>query len=244
VRESQSNVSKGFAFISFVRREDAENAIQSMNGQWLGSKAIRTNWATRKPVPSYGGGSGGTKPLSYEEVSGQASESNSSVYCGGILNGISEELIHSVFGGFGAIDNVRVFKDKGYAFIKFTTKEAAVNAIVAMHGADVNGYAAKCSWGKEANGSGPPSFAGAGASSSAADSAANGSQAGQYSQQYPQQPYPMGAGYWGYPQPYMPPYGYPAYGGYGGYGMPMGGGWPPAGPMQPPYGSQGYPGQQ
>ena len=29
--------------------QDAENAIAGMNGQWLGTRAIRTNWATRKP---------------------------------------------------------------------------------------------------------------------------------------------------------------------------------------------------
>jgi len=30
-------------------RQDAENAIQQMGGQWLGGRQIRTNWATRKP---------------------------------------------------------------------------------------------------------------------------------------------------------------------------------------------------
>jgi nucleolysin TIA-1/TIAR len=60
-----------------------------MNGQWLGSKAIRTNWATRKPMASSYSGGGGAKALSQDEVSGQASETNTSVYCGGILNGIS-----------------------------------------------------------------------------------------------------------------------------------------------------------
>ena len=34
-----------------LRRQDAESAITSMNGQWIGSRAIRTNWATRKPNP-------------------------------------------------------------------------------------------------------------------------------------------------------------------------------------------------
>ena len=29
--------------------QDAETAISSMNGQWIGSRAIRTNWASRKP---------------------------------------------------------------------------------------------------------------------------------------------------------------------------------------------------
>lgn len=38
-------------FISnvFTCTQDAENAIAGMNGQWLGTRAIRTNWATRKP---------------------------------------------------------------------------------------------------------------------------------------------------------------------------------------------------
>ncbi|OAD51947.1 Nucleolysin TIA-1 [Eufriesea mexicana] len=29
--------------------QEAESAIGAMNGQWLGSRSIRTNWATRKP---------------------------------------------------------------------------------------------------------------------------------------------------------------------------------------------------
>lgn len=33
----------------FFLEQDAENAITGMNGQWLGTRAIRTNWATRKP---------------------------------------------------------------------------------------------------------------------------------------------------------------------------------------------------
>lgn len=32
--------------------QEAESAITAMNGQWLGSRSIRTNWATRKPPAS------------------------------------------------------------------------------------------------------------------------------------------------------------------------------------------------
>ena len=31
--------------------QEAEAAINAMNGQWLGNRSIRTNWATRKPPP-------------------------------------------------------------------------------------------------------------------------------------------------------------------------------------------------
>ena len=49
VRDPQTLKSKGYGFVSFTKKVEAENAIALMNGQWLGSRSIRTNWATRKP---------------------------------------------------------------------------------------------------------------------------------------------------------------------------------------------------
>ena len=49
VRDPQTLKSKGYGFVSFTKKVEAENAITLMNGQWLGSRSIRTNWATRKP---------------------------------------------------------------------------------------------------------------------------------------------------------------------------------------------------
>ena len=59
-----------------------------------------------------------TKPLNYEEVFGQSSPTNCTVYCGGIANGLTEEVIQKTFSTFGPIQEIRVFKDKGYAFIR------------------------------------------------------------------------------------------------------------------------------
>ena len=52
VRDPQTLKSKGYGFVSFTKKVEAENAIALMNGQWLGSRSIRTNWATRKPPSS------------------------------------------------------------------------------------------------------------------------------------------------------------------------------------------------
>lgn len=71
------------------------------------------------------------------------------MYCGGFTNGITDDLITKTFSPFGTIQDIRVFKDKGYAFIKFTTKEAATHAIESTHNTEINGSIVKCFWGKE-----------------------------------------------------------------------------------------------
>lgn len=119
VRDPQTLKSKGYAFVSFVKRAEAENAIVSMNGQWLGSRSIRTNWSTRKPPPPRAERvkQGGTKATSYEEVYNQSSPTNTTVYCGGFSN-VNDDVIESTFSRFGPIQDIRTFKDKGYAFIR------------------------------------------------------------------------------------------------------------------------------
>merc|ERR1719367_1404207 len=147
VRDPQTLKSKGYGFVSFTKKVEAENAIALMNGQWLGSRSIRTNWATRKPPSSRNDAN--SKPLTFDEVYNQSSPTNCTVYCGGIASGLSEDLLQKTFAHFGSIQEIRIFKDKGYAFIRFSTKESAAHAIVAIHNSDVNGHTVKCSWGKE-----------------------------------------------------------------------------------------------
>jgi nucleolysin TIA-1/TIAR len=46
--------SRGYGFLAYRERADAEQAINAMNGEWLGSRAIRVNWANQRT-----GGEGG-----------------------------------------------------------------------------------------------------------------------------------------------------------------------------------------
>jgi nucleolysin TIA-1/TIAR len=150
MKDPHTLVQKGYGFISFVNKVDAEAAIGQMNGQWLGTRKIRTNWATRKVQP--GGGTefmsmGSSAPaphqkyahkLDYNEVWSRSSDNNSTVYVGGI-NNISEDLIRNTFGLYGQIIGVHPFPDRGYAFVRFATKEAACSAICGVHGMEING---------------------------------------------------------------------------------------------------------
>lgn len=194
VRDPQTMKSKGYAFVSFVKKPEAENAIQAMNGQWIGSRAIRTNWSTRKLPPpressksggqggGMGGGGGGlggagngikSQRHTFEEVYNQSSPTNTTVYCGGFPpNVISDELMHKHFMQFGPIQDVRVFKDKGFAFIKFVTKEAAARAIEHTHNSEVHGNHVKCFWGKENGGDNSNNLNAAAAAAASANVAA------------------------------------------------------------------------
>lgn len=225
VRDPQTLKSKGYAFVSFVKKAEAENAIQAMNGQWLGSRSIRTNWSTRKPPPprSEKPATKGKQPT-FEEVYNQSSPTNCTVYCGGFTNGITEELMQKTFSRFGIIQDIRVFKDKGYAFIRFANKESATHAIENIHNTEINGQIVKCFWGKENGGLGADS-------SSMQQGVVNNVQATQYPYGYGQYWYPQGAYPQGYMQGYAYQYPYPAGQQY--CVMPQQGQWSAQGGQQP-----------
>ena len=225
----------------------------------LFGRSIRTNWATRKPASlssnsnesgsgggasefkpnptSHGSGGGpgghssggGGKSLNYEEVFQQASAMNFTVYCGGISDS-DENTIRAAFSPYGRILEIRYFRDKGYAFVRYDNKESACSAIVAVNGTDIGGSSVKCSWGKE-NAGGQGQGGGQGDYMQRHDMGPPHPHYDYYSQ--PQQPYygghPGGHGGHGPPQMYnnsqymmQPQY----YGNYGGNpnGGPYGGG--------------------
>ncbi|XP_055009685.1 cytotoxic granule associated RNA binding protein TIA1-like isoform X1 [Boleophthalmus pectinirostris] len=150
VKDMATGKSKGYGFVSFFNKWDAENAIQQMGGQWLGGRQIRTNWATRKPASKTTNETTNAKQLSFDEVVNQSSHSNCTVYCGGITSGLSEQIMRQTFSPFGPIMEVRVFPDKGYSFVRFNSHDAAAHAIVSVNGTSIEGYVVKCYWGKEA----------------------------------------------------------------------------------------------
>ncbi|XP_069799026.1 cytotoxic granule associated RNA binding protein TIA1 isoform X2 [Dendropsophus ebraccatus] len=149
VKDMTTGKSKGYGFVSFFNKWDAENAIAQMGGQWLGGRQIRTNWATRKPPAPKSTYESNTKQLSYEEVVNQSSPSNCTVYCGGVTSGLTEQLMRQTFSPFGQIMEVRVFPDKGYSFVRFSAHESAAHAIVSVNGTTIEGHVVKCYWGKE-----------------------------------------------------------------------------------------------
>ncbi|KAI9504067.1 hypothetical protein BX070DRAFT_174526, partial [Coemansia spiralis] len=154
--------SRGYGFVAFRDRADAEKAISQMNGEWLGSRAIRVNWANQKAAARPKHDSAGTagsisstsvngqnmQPLTYEEVRDQTAQYNTTVYVGNLTSYTTQEQLQALFQPFGFVMELRMQPERGFAFVKMDTHENAAMAITQLNGTMINGRPAKCSWGK------------------------------------------------------------------------------------------------
>ena len=46
--DMKTDRSRGYGFVAFRNRGDAEKALTFVDGEWLGPQAIRCNWANQK----------------------------------------------------------------------------------------------------------------------------------------------------------------------------------------------------
>eukprot|EP01097_Dermamoeba_algensis_P003849 TRINITY_DN260_c0_g1_i1.p1 TRINITY_DN260_c0_g1~~TRINITY_DN260_c0_g1_i1.p1 ORF type:complete len:349 (-),score=51.87 TRINITY_DN260_c0_g1_i1:368-1414(-) len=196
--------SRGYGFVAFKKKEDAEHAMTTMNGEWLGSRAIRCNWANQKMSAS------DNSPLDFESVISSTSSNNTTVYVGNLTSDVTEHLLRSIFLEYGYIEEIRIqtASEKTFAFVKYSSHDQAAKAIVGVNGKLIGTRLVKCSWGKEKGNTGisTPSLSGGIAQPPIAAPAA---------------PAAPATGAYGYPQNYY-------YGGqYGYYGgqYPQGGGY-------------------
>lgn len=159
VRDQHQHHSKGYGFVAFRCRTEAGDALLAMNGQRLGARAIRTNWATRRP-PAVRAERATPPRFAFDAVYGQTGPTNSTIYCGAMGGTeLSERMVLERFGRYGRVEEVRLFAEKGFAFVRFATKQAATQAIVdegnaattaAMAGTESGGQpTVRCSWSRE-----------------------------------------------------------------------------------------------
>ncbi|GMG19045.1 unnamed protein product [[Candida] boidinii] len=71
---------------------------------------------------------------------------NTTVFVGGLANGVSDDTLMSFFEPFGEIIHVKVPQGKGCGFVKFSKREEAEQAIAAMQGFSISGSRIRLSW--------------------------------------------------------------------------------------------------
>ncbi|KAI1213124.1 uncharacterized protein F4807DRAFT_413012 [Annulohypoxylon truncatum] len=155
--------SRGYGFVAFRDRADAEKALSSMDGEWLGSRAIRCNWANQKGQPSMAQqqamqamGMTPTTPYghhhfpthgiqSYDMIVNQTPAWQTTCYVGNLTPYTTQNDVVPLFQNFGYVTESRFQADRGFAFIKMDTHENAAMAICQLNGYNVNGRPLKCS---------------------------------------------------------------------------------------------------
>lgn len=159
--------SRGYGFVAFRERADAEKALSTMDGEWLGSRAIRCNWANQKGQPSVSQqaamaamGMTPTTPYghhhfpthgvqSYDMIVQQTPQWQTTVYVGNLTPYTTQNDLVPLFQNFGYVVETRFQADRGFAFVKMDSHENAAMAICQLSGYQVNGRPLKCSWGKD-----------------------------------------------------------------------------------------------
>ncbi|KAL5572323.1 hypothetical protein UlMin_021920 [Ulmus minor] len=163
--DTKTGRSRGFGFVSFRNQQDAQSAINDLNGKWLGSRQIRCNWATK------GGTSGndekpssdaksvveltnGTSDDGQEKSNEDSPENNpqyTTVYVGNLAPEVTSVDLHRHFHalGSGTIEDVRVQRDKGFGFVRYSTHAEAAMAIQMGNARMLCGKPIKCSWGSK-----------------------------------------------------------------------------------------------
>jgi nucleolysin TIA-1/TIAR len=155
--------SRGYGFVAYRERSEAEKALASMDGEWLGSRAIRCNWANQKGQPSISQqqamqamGMTPTTPFghhhfptqgiqSYEMVVNQTPTWQTTCYVGNLTPYTTQADLVPLFQNFGYVVETRFQSDRGFAFIKMDSHENAAMAICQLSGYNVNGRPLKCS---------------------------------------------------------------------------------------------------
>ncbi|KAH9652807.1 Oligouridylate-binding protein 1B [Citrus sinensis] len=161
--DQKTGRSRGFGFVSFRNQEDAQSAINDLNGKWLGNRQIRCNWAAKgatsgdekqssdfKSVVELTNGTSDGQEKSNED----APENNpqyTTVYVGNLSSEVTSVDLHRHFHALcvGTIEDVRVQRDKGFGFVRYSTHPEAALAIQMGNARILCGKPIKCSWGSK-----------------------------------------------------------------------------------------------
>ena len=148
---------KGYGFVRFLSEGDRDKAIVEMNGQVVGSRAIRVCLATPKRTGSGGGlvqglyhlaGLRGAPPGGFPAGMRGGGAGAGTLYIGGVAAGTTEDDVRAVFAPFGSIVYVKIAHAKACAFVQFRQREAAARALQATNGQVINGSPVRVSWGR------------------------------------------------------------------------------------------------
>ncbi|XP_004402405.1 PREDICTED: polyadenylate-binding protein 1 isoform X4 [Odobenus rosmarus divergens] len=134
VMTDESGKSKGFGFVSFERHEDAQKAVDEMNGKELNGKQIYVGRAQKKVERQT------ELKRKFEQMKQDRITRYQGVnlYVKNLDDGIDDERLRKEFSPFGTITSAKVMmeggRSKGFGFVCFSSPEEATKAVTEMNG--------------------------------------------------------------------------------------------------------------
>lgn len=137
VMTDESGKSKGFGFVSFENFEDAQKAIEGVNGKVLNGNQLYVGRAQNKAERQ------SELKHKFEQIKqGKLTRcKGANLYVKNLEDGIDSKWLRKEFSLFGTITSARVVmeagRSKGFGFVCYTSHEEANKAIRAMNGKTV-----------------------------------------------------------------------------------------------------------
>uniref|UniRef100_A0A8D3DAW1 Polyadenylate-binding protein n=1 Tax=Scophthalmus maximus TaxID=52904 RepID=A0A8D3DAW1_SCOMX len=134
VMTDDTGKSRGFGFVSFERHEDAQKAVDEMNGKEFNGKLIYVGRAQKKIERQT------ELKRKFEQMKQDRMTRYQGVnlYVKNLDDGIDDERLRKEFAPFGTITSAKVMmeggRSKGFGFVCFSSPEEATKAVTEMNG--------------------------------------------------------------------------------------------------------------
>ncbi|GAB1285955.1 Polyadenylate-binding protein [Apodemus speciosus] len=134
VMRDSSGKSKGFGFVSYEKHEDANKAVEEMNGKVMGGKALFVGGAQKKARRQ------AELKRKFEQQKREriSQYQGMNLYIKNLDDCIDDEKLRKEFSPFGSIISAKVMlekgRSKGFGFVCFSSPEEATRAVTQMNG--------------------------------------------------------------------------------------------------------------
>ncbi|KAK1801583.1 hypothetical protein P4O66_004544 [Electrophorus voltai] len=134
VMTDESGKSKGFGFVNFERHEDAQRAVDEINGKELNGKKVYVGYAQKKGERQ----TGLKRKFEQMKQDGMTRYQGDNLYVKNLDDGLDDARLRKEFSPFGTITSAKVMmeggRSKGYGFVCFSSPEEAATVMTEMNG--------------------------------------------------------------------------------------------------------------
>ena len=140
IMRDDNGTSKGFGFVNMEEPEDANNAVETINGKEVNGKEVYVGRAQKKAERE------AMLRQKFESLRQEriAKYAGLNLYVKNLSDEIDDESLRSEFAQWGTITSAKIMKDpagksRGFGFVCFSTPEEATRAVTEMNGRMIKG---------------------------------------------------------------------------------------------------------